>query len=155
MLLCCFFFFKQKTAYDLRISDWSSDVCSSDLRTDGRAVDNFVQDAVCARCLSLLGRTHPVCANPHSADRSKRRVLELSIPSVLQPDIRITGQNLHLLQARSPALDPPENCWSTQLLRISGTVGCGWIAGNARRFPTDFHHFDWPLSWTHQHSQPR
>src|SRR3546814_18425337 len=34
------FFFKQKTAYELRISDWSSDVCSSDLppeRTDDRA----------------------------------------------------------------------------------------------------------------------
>src|SRR3546814_6331377 len=28
----CFFFFKQKTAYEMRISDWSSDVCSSDLR---------------------------------------------------------------------------------------------------------------------------
>src|SRR3546814_2963092 len=30
-LLCLFFFFKQKTAYEMRISDWSSDVCSSDL----------------------------------------------------------------------------------------------------------------------------
>src|SRR3546814_6590504 len=30
-----FFFFKQKTAYDMRISDWSSDVCSSDLRGPG------------------------------------------------------------------------------------------------------------------------
>src|SRR3546814_4750290 len=29
-----FFFFKQKTAYEMRISDWSSDVCSSDLETD-------------------------------------------------------------------------------------------------------------------------
>src|SRR3546814_1157303 len=29
--LFCFFFFKQKAAYDVRISDWSSDVCSSDL----------------------------------------------------------------------------------------------------------------------------
>src|SRR3546814_5263556 len=28
------FFFKQKTAYEMRISDWSSDVCSSDLRLD-------------------------------------------------------------------------------------------------------------------------
>src|SRR3546814_3739327 len=28
---CVVFFFKQKTAYDVRISDWSSDVCSSDL----------------------------------------------------------------------------------------------------------------------------
>src|SRR3546814_1233591 len=29
--MICFFFFKQKTAYEMRISDWSSDVCSSDL----------------------------------------------------------------------------------------------------------------------------
>src|SRR3546814_5903161 len=29
--LCCIFFFKQKTAYEMRISAWSSDVCSSDL----------------------------------------------------------------------------------------------------------------------------
>src|SRR3546814_17700175 len=30
--ICCYFsFFKQKTAYEMRISDWSSDVCSSDL----------------------------------------------------------------------------------------------------------------------------
>src|SRR3546814_10459850 len=32
-VLCFFFFFKQKTAYEMRISDWSSDVCSSDLGT--------------------------------------------------------------------------------------------------------------------------
>src|SRR3546814_12132570 len=41
VVLCvqsCVFFFKQKTAYEMRISDWSSDVCSSDLgqeRTQG------------------------------------------------------------------------------------------------------------------------
>src|SRR3546814_19602014 len=29
--MCLFFFFKQKTAYEMRISDWSSDVCSADL----------------------------------------------------------------------------------------------------------------------------
>src|SRR3546814_4924982 len=34
-LLVLFFFFKQKTAYEMRISDWSSDVCSSDLKGDG------------------------------------------------------------------------------------------------------------------------
>src|SRR3546814_1764254 len=33
---CVFFFFKQKTAYEMRISDWSSDVCSSDLLQHGR-----------------------------------------------------------------------------------------------------------------------
>src|SRR3546814_1712421 len=48
----CFLFFKQKTAYELRISDWSSDVCSSDLPArrgdcwrlflcDGRAVRQY------------------------------------------------------------------------------------------------------------------
>src|SRR3546814_10239926 len=31
MVILVFFFFKQKTAYEMRISDWSSDVCSSDL----------------------------------------------------------------------------------------------------------------------------
>src|SRR3546814_16459480 len=30
-MIFCYFFFKQKTAYDMRISDWSSDMCSSDL----------------------------------------------------------------------------------------------------------------------------
>src|SRR3546814_2650271 len=38
--MCCsiiVFFFKQKTAYEMRISDWSSDVCSSDLRARLRA----------------------------------------------------------------------------------------------------------------------
>src|SRR3546814_10914272 len=36
---CLLFVFKQKTAYEMRISDWSSDVCSSDLATD-RQVTN-------------------------------------------------------------------------------------------------------------------
>src|SRR3546814_5200773 len=35
MYLELIFFFKQKTAYEMRISDWSSDVCSSDLGGDG------------------------------------------------------------------------------------------------------------------------
>src|SRR3546814_6854688 len=39
--LCClfvFFFFKQKTAYEMRISDWSSDVCSSDLYDEAKSL---------------------------------------------------------------------------------------------------------------------
>src|SRR3546814_1468837 len=36
---CYFFFFKQKTAYEMRISDWSSDVCSSDLLAHPRIAD--------------------------------------------------------------------------------------------------------------------
>src|SRR3546814_2638323 len=37
MFFFLFFFFKQKTAYEMRISDWSSDVCSSDLRNKAAA----------------------------------------------------------------------------------------------------------------------
>src|SRR3546814_8139197 len=39
----CFFFFKQKTAYVMRISDWSSDVCSSDLFSGFGATANNSQ----------------------------------------------------------------------------------------------------------------
>src|SRR3546814_2093971 len=36
--MLCIFFFKQKTAYEMRISDWSSDVCSSDLPMQERVL---------------------------------------------------------------------------------------------------------------------
>src|SRR3546814_8323741 len=52
-ILCLFFFFKQKTAYEMRISDWSSDVCSSDLLRDGSA-----QKAAAGRWL-IRSRSHP------------------------------------------------------------------------------------------------
>src|SRR3546814_5975595 len=55
---CSFFFFKQKTAYEMRISDWSSDVCSSDLFGavgDGVADDLAAFDAALAYAASLGG----------------------------------------------------------------------------------------------------
>src|SRR3546814_5316798 len=63
-MLCCvmvivvfsFFFFKQKTAYDMRISDWSSDVCSSDLLMpgiSGQFFKNFGLTVVVAVLMSL------------------------------------------------------------------------------------------------------
>src|SRR3546814_7382146 len=50
MLLECFvcvsvFFFKQKTAYEMRISDWSSDVCSSDLNDALNTLKDFCENA--------------------------------------------------------------------------------------------------------------
>src|SRR3546814_2062425 len=41
-----FFVFKQKTAYDMRISDWSSDVCSSDLRFGAPEVEALAAPAL-------------------------------------------------------------------------------------------------------------
>src|SRR3546814_1450739 len=51
MICLYFFFFKQKTAYEMRISDWSSDVCSSDL-VRGRAV---AVDAVAGDVVRAVG----------------------------------------------------------------------------------------------------
>src|SRR3546814_10694699 len=39
MIIYILFFFKQKTAYDMRISDWSSDVCASDLIDSAKVLD--------------------------------------------------------------------------------------------------------------------
>src|SRR3546814_2135773 len=46
VVLLCVFFFKQKTAYEMRISDWSSDVCSSDLPGAHDELDTAAGEAV-------------------------------------------------------------------------------------------------------------
>src|SRR3546814_6445974 len=59
-------FFKQKTAYEMRISDWSSDVCSSDLQPVGKAgLDDVLDDRVVNVALGnfrrvLRGQHHSV-----------------------------------------------------------------------------------------------
>src|SRR3546814_2926221 len=55
---CHFFFFKQKTAYEMRISDWSSDVCSSDLNTVGNVANN-AKDPYYDEVQSYLAKTTP------------------------------------------------------------------------------------------------
>src|SRR3546814_14757329 len=46
-MLILIFFFKQKTAYEMRISDWSSDGCSSELESSSRSPPSSVCDAGC------------------------------------------------------------------------------------------------------------
>src|SRR3546814_2118702 len=53
MYLCVVFFFKQKTAYEMRISDWSSDVCSSDLLASERHRITLVAASPGARGVSF------------------------------------------------------------------------------------------------------
>src|SRR3546814_16220902 len=78
--VCCFFFFKQKTAYEMRISDWSSDVCSSDLIARlGVLFDR-------ARAGQLLGvqgqvmRSPPMLTIPVLMDGSAARTFEARTP---------------------------------------------------------------------------
>src|SRR3546814_1246921 len=86
--MCCCFFFKQKTAYEMRISDWSSDVCSSDLRRDVAVhrIDAFKGDqlwGIRRRCLQQFFQVGEVIVPPHLlfaarvADRSEEHTSEL------------------------------------------------------------------------------
>src|SRR3546814_13390396 len=62
------FFFKQKTAYEMRISDWSSDVCSSDLKREHELeetgntelVEEFVQHAEQIKTERVMGTDYSV-----------------------------------------------------------------------------------------------
>src|SRR3546814_13519441 len=58
MLYRWFFFFKQKTAYEMRISDWSSDVCSSDLMTREHPVGGFARLARGAEDRAIILAQH-------------------------------------------------------------------------------------------------
>src|SRR3546814_7555816 len=63
-LFVVFFYFKQKTAYDMRISDWSSDVCSSDLL--GETQDDEVLPR--RRGVALVGRKGQRLVRPDRDD---------------------------------------------------------------------------------------
>src|SRR3546814_5338337 len=66
LLLCCLvvFFFKQKTAYEMRISDWSSDVCSSDLGPEVDPDGPCRWIAVAGRAVGDLRVEHPAVSGP-------------------------------------------------------------------------------------------
>src|SRR3546814_7983063 len=64
-----FFFVKHKTAYEMRISDWSSDVCSSDLQADFvremKTVSHDARTAIINVYDVPVGRLRVECAVPH------------------------------------------------------------------------------------------
>src|SRR3546814_7457864 len=78
----CFIFFKQKTAYEMRISDWSSDVCSSDLhRVDGiRANQLFDIQRVAVRRVLGAG------AGPQQTLWPRARLLRELLPARRRED---------------------------------------------------------------------
>src|SRR3546814_10203297 len=63
-ILSGFFFFKQKTAYEMRISDWSSDVCSSDLRPERRGQTRRLGRVARSWSIELWQRAHGVRTEP-------------------------------------------------------------------------------------------
>src|SRR3546814_1341216 len=69
----CIFFFKQKTAYELRISDWSSDVCSSDLFNVDRGSGSTSGSGIAATT-SGVSSTSSILLCTESADNAARFV---------------------------------------------------------------------------------
>src|SRR3546814_5930127 len=84
-----FFFFKQKTAYEMRISDWSSDVCSSDLdhalqaRRDVEAASRQPQvlDRLMAKARQEHSRAGPQTVSDDAEDRRKQWVTKRLVRS--------------------------------------------------------------------------
>src|SRR3546814_2764446 len=88
-----FFFFKQKTAYEMRISDWSSDVCSSDLGVASR-FDNqlkYVQEVIglkpgaktfaAMNVLMLPTQTLFICDTHVNEDPDAEQIADMTIPA--------------------------------------------------------------------------
>src|SRR3546814_19844573 len=108
-----FFFFKQKTAYEMRISDWSSDVCSSDLAAaELPALHSTHPGLWAARGTHAGGRTrHP--QHPHLAlfqRRSGSRAPSISaLPFAYPP---LPGPNKVRAGSCSPPWPVPESASS-------------------------------------------
>src|SRR3546814_20075824 len=121
-----FLFFKQKTAYDMRISDWNSDVCSSDLLSpkqeraatvpSDRAKDLSVPVApaeapVAPRTPARITLHGVTREDPYAWLRADNWRQVMRDPAVLDPEIRasLEAANAYTAPATAPttALQPP------------------------------------------------
>src|SRR3546814_10685009 len=106
-----FFFFKQKTAYEMRISDWSSDVCSSDLYPKSHYVTTrrTVLDAINAIKEELPQRLEPFYAQNKLVEAQRlaqRTQFDLEMITEVCYCNGIDNYSRHLT-GRMPGVDPP------------------------------------------------
>src|SRR3546814_3607426 len=120
-----FFFFKQKTAYEMRISDWSSDVCSSDLPSATHLAVSFL--AISTSCgKSTSAHSSPsidtVPISRSMASISIARKYQRSTPS----GVRIIFSTwLRKIEGPSPRKRSEEHTSELQsLMRLSSAVLC-------------------------------
>src|SRR3546814_8420051 len=83
-----FFFFKQRTAYEVRISDWSSDVCSSDLKQWRFSID---------RQLEMTAETGGIQFESHFGKRDVDTIDNVSDQRLDEPISTVTQQSCQLL----------------------------------------------------------
>src|SRR3546814_20207554 len=107
------FFFKQKTAYEMRISDWSSDVCSSDLRAAVLHIDgeSFRMRAHRDRIERLRKRSEErrvgkecvsTCRTRWSPSHKKKKINDTAIGASLYPTTADTQQHSHHTHSPKP-----------------------------------------------------
>src|SRR3546814_5040109 len=128
-----FFFFKQKTAYDMRISDWSSDVCSSDLahQVQARAAELHLrklrgdprEPAGVRAVRPRKGRLHRSGDAPHRQVRGGQR--------------RHPAARRNLRNASAPARSEEHTSELQSLMRISYAVFC--LKKKPPDYPSNLH----------------
>src|SRR3546814_8776393 len=130
-----FCFFKQKTTYEMRISDWSSDVCSSDLHAPWLA--NFFTRTPGVSALSKwIGGVHPNAEMPAFARRSFRRWFQdRAAPSTGGERVLLWPDTFKIISAQTPP-SPQLACWrAPATASLSPT---GRYAAVDRSTPGDF-----------------
>src|SRR3546814_4341390 len=120
-----FFFFKQKTAYEMRISDWSSDLCSSDL----------ARPRVVRLCLPADGVDGSVPVDgaldrgrPRQADEARRRPVDAREGPAQGVQARAVAgvravDGLHLRRLLHPDRGPGRTGVAVRLERLGGLLG--------------------------------
>src|SRR3546814_8753126 len=101
----CVFFFKQKTAYEMRISDWSSDVCSSDLPTRAALLPRYActptQPAAAAAPAPVPATSPKPQATATMPTPADRRALTASLSPLPEADARVIESFIDAIWAES------------------------------------------------------
>src|SRR3546814_8061355 len=144
LLFFVFFFFKQKTAYEMRISDWSSDVCSSDLLFVWNQFVTVPEEAVAIEAVGaqwqwtfrLPGKDGALgTSNPKSVNYENPFGLRATDPNG-QDDILVEDGELHLQRDKPVkvllrSIDVLHDFYVTQfrakMAMVPGTVTYFWL----------------------------
>src|SRR3546814_11637487 len=118
-----FFFFKQKTAYEMRISDWSSDVCSSDLADRDAALATYEKAIQTAfqEVSDALARSGPIA----DQERAQEQLVASATDHYQLSDARYrggVGSFLPSLAAQLSLYTAPRSLIATELTDATNTA---------------------------------
>src|SRR3546814_9601138 len=103
------FFFKQKTAYEMRISDWSSDVCSSDLFLESAGPGDVVEHGVVGiQSLHAVDLGAEVAPAGCRRDRRLRGAAGQAL-AVDQVELQLEGDHRREAKVVEPLADPAQH----------------------------------------------